>query len=80
MGHRIRVIGLRNFLVFLVFFVFSAIRRQDGMELEGMGSPPTGKREAASTEPLIRNCLLGFDAIMHIYVIRGCVAEVCSST
>lgn len=71
MGHRIRVIwftglfGVFGFLFLVFFFLFSAVRRQDGMEWEGMGSQPTGKKEASLTEPPIRNCLL---ALILLYI------------
>lgn len=59
MGHRIRFIWFTDFFgVFGFFFLLSAVRRQDGMEWEGMGSQPAGKKEATLAEPLIRNCLL----------------------
>lgn len=57
-GHRIWVIWTTELLVFWSFF-FSAVRRQLGMEWYGIWDHSLRvKKEAAVTEPLIRNCLL----------------------
>lgn len=57
MGHRIWAIWAMGLFGVFGFSFFSFLPLEGNTVWDGMGSQPTGKKEATLTGPLIRNCL-----------------------